>query len=113
MVISMVAKYFNVNNISLGAIVLQMISLWLFFTVHTLFIYYIFQPYNDKYEPKSPAYMVMNILVYLVCYGLMVLSPSGPLVGPISIGVALLYVLVSLALVYKIAPKTFVIRYRK
>lgn len=89
------------------------ISLWIFFNVHTLFLYYIFQPYNDKYEAKHPVYTIINIVVYILSYMLFQIAPSGPLLAPIFIAITIAYSAVALSLVYRVSPKTFVLRMRK
>lgn len=88
----------------------QFLALWVFFSVHTLFLYYIFQPYNDAQEAKSPIYFVINLAVYYVCYFTMQLGLEGPMIGPIFIGASLIYSILALVLVYKLAPKTFKVR---
>lgn len=94
-------------------LILQMASLWIFFSVHTLFVYYLFQPYNDDLELKHPIYQILNFLVYLICYGTLQLHPQGALVAPVFIAVSILYTLVALLLVYHFAPKSFKVRIRK
>lgn len=104
---------FEADKVKILTVTLQVVSLWVFFTVHTLFVYYIFQPYNDKYEAKHPVYTIINIAVYVICYATMLLSPSGFYVAPLFIGIAIIYVVVALTLVYRISPKTFTLRMRK
>lgn len=104
---------YSVELFSLLIVGLQAISLWFFFSIHTLFIYYIFQPYNDKYELKHPIYQIINWIVYMICYFSMNSRWSGPLVAPGFIVAAILYSVVALILVYKLAPKTFKVRISK
>lgn len=104
---------YNVELFSLLIVGLQIISLWFFFSIHTLFIYYIFQPYNDKYELKHPIYQIINGIVYMICYFSMNSRWSGPLVAPGFIVSAILYSVIALILVYKLAPKTFKVRISK
>ena len=108
-----ITAFFDLDTMQAIIDIIQLVSLWVFFTVHTLFVYYIFQPYNDKYEAKHPVYTIINIAIYLICYITMILSPSGFYVAPIFIGLALIYVVVALILVYRISPKTFKLRLRK
>ena len=88
----------------------QFLALWVFFSVHTLFLYYIFQPYNDAQEAKSPIFFIINLAVYYVCYFTMQLGLEGPMIGPIFIGASLVYSILALVLVYKLAPKTFKVK---
>lgn len=89
---------------------LQIAALWLFFSVHTLFIYYIFQPYNDHYEMKHPIYKVIDFIVYVICFVPFHLRLSGKWIAPFFITVAVIYSIVALILVYRLAPKTFKVR---
>lgn len=107
------ALFFEADPKQIAIIAVLSISLWTFFTVHTLFVYYIFQPYNDKYETKHPAYTAINIVIYLIAFMMVQITPSGPLVAPISIGITIIYTLIALSLVYRISPRTFVLRMRK
>ena len=42
--------------------------MWLFFSFHDLFIYYILQPYNEEYATKKWSFTVVQVLVYVLCY---------------------------------------------
>lgn len=101
---------YNIETTYALVISLQIISLWVFFTVHTLFIYYLFQPYNDHYEMKHPIYKVINFIVYFISYLSFNMRLSGEWVAPAFIGVAVIYSIVALILVYRLAPKTFKVR---
>ncbi|MDO5027884.1 MAG: hypothetical protein Q4E36_01350 [Bacillota bacterium] len=89
---------------------LQYLALWVFFSVHTLFVYYIFQPYNSAQEPKSPVYFIINLAVYYVSWFTMQLGLKGPLIAPIFIGASIVYSVLALVAVYYLAPKTFKVR---
>ena len=107
------ALFFDADPKQIAIIAVLSISLLIFFTVHTLFVYYIFQPYNDKYETKHPAYTAINFVIYLIAFMMVQIAPSGPLVAPIFIGITIIYTLIALTLVYRISPRTFVLRMRK
>ena len=94
-------------------IALQVISLWIFFSVHTLFIYYIFQPYNDAFELRHPIYQIINWIVYFVSYLSMNMRWQGAWVAPVFIGIAAIYSVVALISVYRLAPSTFKVRINK
>lgn len=81
-----------------------------FFSVHYLVLYYLLQPYNAQLESKSPAYTVINILTYWVCY-LMIGKKIAPLVfGGGLVAFCGLYIVIALILAYRFAPKTFKLR---
>ncbi len=106
----MVLTYFFAPNelMSMLLISLMIIILGIFFTVHYLFIYYLFQPYTEDLKVKSPMYGLLKGVVYIICYMLMVLvdSPKGIFLPAIIIS-AVIYIIVALALVYTKSPKTF------
>ena len=104
---------YNVSLLPIMILGLQMASLWIFFSVHTLFVYYIFQPFNDKYEAKHPIYHILNTAVYIICYFTMNMHPEGIWVAPIFITISILYIVFALIMVYRKAPQTFKIRIRK
>ena len=45
-----------------------MLSLAVFFSVHPLFLYYIFQPYTAQLAVKNPFFGILNWVVYFVCW---------------------------------------------
>lgn len=83
------------------------LSLAIFFSVHHLFLYYIFQPYTTELNTKNPFFYLFSWIVS----GVFVLSISlrpDPVVFSISTAViALLYLVFALPLVRKYAPRTF------
>lgn len=86
------------------------ISMSIFFSTHYLVIYYLIQPYNKESEMKSSTYRIIVALTYIIFYSLMKLKLPTILFGSIITIAAILYVFISLTLVYKFAPKTFKIR---
>lgn len=92
---------------SMLPILLQVMALMVFFSVHTLFVYYIFQPYTSDMDVKNPFFYLTNSVIYLICFLTLQMDLSGPMLPPIFIGAAVIYSLVALILVYKKAPKTF------
>lgn len=85
---------------------LTLIVLSLFFSTHYLFVYYIFQPYNEQFDMKNPFMSLLNGLVYFLCY--LCLKLDGSLLFAIGVLIAtILYLLISLILVWRLAPKTF------
>ena len=93
-----------------AVLVLATLSLNIFFSVHRLVIYYLFQPYTEGLELKSPAYNIANWLTYLVSYMLMNSEISPMLLAGISVIFSVIYVIGALILAYKLAPKRFRIR---
>lgn len=86
---------------------LCVIALSIFFSVHHLFMYYIFQPYSTELNIKNPLYFVVNMGVSFAS-GLSIIW-RGPAVPFTTVVVALtvLYLAAALALVRKHGPRTF------
>ena len=91
-------------------VLIEVIALTVFFSVHTLFIYYIFQPYTVDLKMKNPIYGIINWVVYVLCFTSWQASLSGPAVAPIFISAAVVYSIVALVSVYRFAPKMFKVR---
>jgi len=85
----------------------SIIFLSLFFSVHHLFLYYVFQPYTSELGMKNPFYNVINYGVYFVCFFCMkIKSPPSYFVLIVLLS-TFVYIVAALISVYKFAPKTF------
>ena len=82
------------------------LCLAVFFSVHYLFVYYIFQPYNEQFDMKNPFMSILNGLVYLLCYLCMQIEGSLMFVSGV-LAATIVYIALALVLVYRLAPKTF------
>ena len=87
--------------------VLSILCLALFFSVHHLFLYYVFQPYTRELGMKNPFYSGINTGVYLLCYFCLRIKSAPSYFTLIILLSTILYIIVALILVYKYAPKTF------
>lgn len=81
-----------------------------FFSVHTLVLYYLLQPYNAKMETKNPVYVILDMVTYYICF-----FAAGEVASTLAFGIGVtifcvLYVVIALVLVYRLAPKTFKLR---
>lgn len=84
-------------------------SVSIFFSIHHLFLYYILQPYTGELEMRSPMFGVINSVVYFICYMLSQLEGTR-LLAILILLVTILYSLLALFLVKRLAPKNFHIR---
>lgn len=80
------------------------------FSGHYLVMYYLWQPYNQKSEMKSISYKIVYGVTYLVCFYVSTWRFQTMSFGLLMIIFSIGYILVSLALVRWLAPKTFKIR---
>lgn len=91
-------------------VVISIMSMSLFFSIHTLILYYLCQPFTKEMVIKSPSYTVINILTYYVSYFLSQESIKLTVFAPALIGFCVLYMGLAAILVFKKAPKTFRLR---
>lgn len=91
-------------------IVVSVVCMSLFFSVHYLTIYYLLQPYTVGTELKGGTYKLVCVATYGVCYYLMQLRMSTLMFGVLTIAFVVLYSVIACLLVYKLAPKTFRLR---
>ncbi|MGI5959552.1 MAG: hypothetical protein ACOX60_09065 [Massiliimalia sp.] len=91
-------------------LLVSILCLSVFFSVHYLMLYYLLQPYNAGTELKSGTYRIAMIATYVVCYCFMQLKMSTVVFGIAAILFCVGYCIVASILVYRFAPKTFRIR---
>ena len=99
-----------------GGSILQMdaVLLWLsivalaaFFTIHYLFLYYIFQPYSTDLNVKNPLYFIVSMVVSAAC-GFAIFFPVPPVAFTSAVlAIAVVYLAVATVAVRKYAHKTF------
>lgn len=98
------------NPLHYGVLVVSILAMSVFFSVHHLTIYYLLQPYNAATELKSGTYQVINFVTYIVCYSMIRVQLPTLLFGTACILFCLLYCVVACILVYRMAPQTFHLR---
>lgn len=92
---------------ALIAMYLTILLLAVFFTVHYMFLYYVLQPYTSDLTIKSPVYSAVNYIVYFLCLICLQIEHAGLIFMFGVIGATLLYCIVALLLVYRLAPRLF------
>ena len=98
------------NPLNYVIIVVSVVCMSIFFSVHYLTLYYLLQPYNAGTEVKSGFYQIIMMATYAVCYAMIYLRLPTFVFGLCTIAFCVLYSAVACLLVYKVAPKTFRIR---
>mgnify|MGYP007069860382 CR=1 FL=1 len=86
---------------------LFIISLSIFFSVHYLVIYYLLQPFNKEMEVKKASYSFVTMGTYIVSYWLTGLVLKSEILSVFGILFVLIYIVLALLLVYRVAPRTF------
>ena len=98
------------NPVNYAVLVVSILCMSIFFSVHYLTMYYLLQPFNAETELKSGTYRIVSSGTYLVCYLLMKVRMSILLFGGMTIVFCVVYSAIACVLVYRLAPKTFRIR---
>lgn len=86
------------------------IMMSLFFSVHYMVLYYLLQPYNLQLESRNAAYTLANAITYIVCYIAIGKRIPTLFFGTVMTAFSVIYIIVALFLVYRLAPKTFKLR---
>lgn len=98
------------NPLNYAVLIVSVLAMSVFFSIHYLTIYYLLQPYTAGSDMKSGTYRVLLILTYVVCYAMMQLRLPLFEFGAACIIFCVLYSIVSSILVYRYAPQTFRLR---
>lgn len=98
------------NPLNYVVLIVSILCMSLFFSIHYLTIYYLLQPYNAGTELKSGTYKIILWATYFVCFYIMKLRMPIMVFGVMTIVFCILYSIVASILVYRFAPKTFKIR---
>lgn len=98
------------DNLNYLVLFVSIIAMSIFFSVHSMVLYYLLQPYNVNLEIKSGTYGIVNWVTYIVCYfAIQFKAPT--LVFGIGISAfCIVYAVVAFILAYNLAPKTFKLR---
>lgn len=95
------------NPLNYVVLIVSIICMSVFFSVHYLTIYYLLQPYNAETQIKSGPYQIVMFLTYMFCYMMIQVKMPTMLFGVMTIVFCVLYCVVASVLVLKLAPKTF------
>ncbi len=98
------------NPLNYVIIIVSVVCMSIFFSVHYLTLYYLLQPYNAGTEIKNGMYQIIMAVTYVACYVMMQLRLPTFAFGLATIVFCILYSVAACVLVYRIAPKTFRIR---
>ena len=98
------------NPIFYLVVIVSVIALGIFFSVHYLAMYYLLQPFTVNTEIKSGLYQIIMALTYIVCYMMMQLDIPPMWFGMVTIVFCVIYSIVASIMAYSLAPKTFRIK---
>ena len=97
----------NYNYLTIILLMLFILSLSVFFSVHYLVIYYLFQPFNKDLEVKKLSYSFATLFTYIISYQMIGISVNILSISMVGLICTIIYVLIALFLVYRFAPRTF------
>lgn len=100
----------SANILNYIAIPVFIIVLSIFFSIHYLVIYYLFQPYDKNMSMKSITYSIISLGTYIVAYSFTDFKMSTISFCMIAIVATIVYSIIALIAVYKKAPMTFKIK---
>lgn len=93
--------------LDMASFAITILFLSLFFSVHHLFLYYVFQPYTTELGMKNPFYKLINTAVYLLSFLSMQIDSPPSYFTLLVLVSTFVYIVAALILVYRYAPKTF------
>ncbi len=91
-------------------LVVSVLCMSIFFSMHYLTVYYLLQPYNAGTEMRSGTYRIVMIGTYVGCFIIMNLRLPILFFGLMCIAFCVVYAIVACVLVYRFAPRTFRLR---
>ena len=89
------------------AFLIALLALSVFFSVHSLGMYYLFQPFTSELKIKNPFFGVINGIMYVLCYSCIQIRSTPTWFTPVVLVITLLYSAAILLLVWRRAPRTF------
>lgn len=98
------------NPVNYAVLVVSVLCMSVFFSVHYLMIYYLLQPYTAGAEMKSGTYKIVMTVTYFVCYLMMRVQMPTFIFGLMTIVFCVAYSVIACVVVYRMAPKTFKMR---
>ncbi len=98
------------NPLNYLVLIVSILCMSLFFSIHYLTIYYLLQPYNIGTELTSGTYQIVLLLTYISCWALMRLRMPTLIFGLMTIVFCVIYSIIASILIYRLAPKTFKLR---
>ncbi|WP_392486908.1 hypothetical protein ACER0A_000670 [Haloimpatiens sp. FM7315] len=88
-------------------LLLCIICLSCFFSIHYLLLYYVIQPYTAELETKSPAFSIINWSVYIICYTCLKIKTSSYIFMLAVAFATIIYMVAALTLICRLSSKTF------
>lgn len=98
------------SSLDYVVLIVSLICMSVFFSIHYLTVYYLLQPYNQDTEIKSGTYRIIMTVTYLVCFAMIYVKMPIMIFGAICIVFCIVYFAAACVLVYRFAPERFRLR---
>ena len=98
------------NLVNYLLLFVTLLTISIMFTLHSLVLYYLFQPYNKNLQMKNYIFIILDIFTFIILYQIAFESTSILYFSTCTLSFSLVYSVVAIYLVKKLAPKTFKIR---
>ncbi|MBB6633103.1 hypothetical protein [Cohnella thailandensis] len=89
---------------------IYVLALSVLFSIHHLFMYYIFQPYSVEWTTKSPVFHIVNTVISMFCGASIWLHAPSAVFITVALVLTPLYFAIALVLVRRIGYRTFRIK---
>lgn len=96
--------------LTLVPLILSILCLSCFFSIHHLFMYYVLQPYTEEFQIKSPIFSAVNGAVYFISYLCLNIKTAPSYFTFLVLAITIVYMFVALIVTYKVAPRTFKVK---
>lgn len=97
----------SILTVEMAAFIAAILLLSVFYSVHHLFLYYIFQPYTTQLDIKNPFFRFLNAVVYMVSYFCLQIRNANFYFTLGVLVITIIYIVLALILIYRFSPKTF------
>lgn len=91
-------------------LVLSILCLSCFFSIHHLFMYYVLQPYTEEFQVKNPIFSGVNGAIYFISYLCLNIKTASFYFTFTVVAVTIVYMIIALTVTYRVAPRTFKIK---
>lgn len=108
-IIVIISGYAN-ELLNMVPLILSILSLSCFFSIHHLFMYYVLQPYTEEFQVKSPIFSAVNGAVYFISYLCLNIKTAPSYFTFLVLAITIVYMFVALIVTYKVAPRTFKVK---
>lgn len=101
----LIAGNYNILNMLFSSLFIVLLSI--LFSVHSLVVYYLLQPYDKDMKIKKISFSVVNLIIIVLCLLVLKVNISNLMFLIYGLIIVCLYIIIALKLIKKYAPITF------